>query len=442
MAQEEQGTSKIPACDDYFEVIQSRKRLPFSLQESLTNAFAQIPVSSFPQVPGGKVIEIPADSSVIAAVRILSEHNIMAAPVSNAVVGSITDWKDRYLGIIDYFAVILWMLENAELAAFSLYAGSATAAALGTGAFGGLGAVALGATGPAVVSGVTLASAVAALAGGIAAERSMGGDAIKAADHLGDQFYELLLQEEPFKSTTVKSIVETYRWSPFLPVAADSSMLTVLLLLSKYRLRNVPVIDVEKLYIKNFITQSAVVQGLKQCKGRDWFDCIAACPLSDLGLPFTSHDEVISVHSDDLVLEAFKRMKDNRIGGLPVVEHPSKKIVGCVSIKDIRFLFLRHELFSSFRKLTVMDFIKAVDSANHESGRPSAMQPLTCSRDVCLGSVIDRLASSSTHRIYVVEGDDVVGVVTLRDVISCFIFEPPGYFEDYFKSGIKEMLNP
>jgi len=72
-------------------------------------------------------------------------------------------------------------------------------------------------------------------------------------------------------------------------------MLTVLLLLSKYRLRNVPVIEPEKPIIKNFITQAGVVKGLQQCKGRDWFDYISALPLSDLGLPFMSIDEVIFV---------------------------------------------------------------------------------------------------------------------------------------------------
>lgn len=90
-------------------------------------------------------------------------------------------------------------------------------------------------------------------------------------------------------------IVESYHWSPFVPITLDSSMLTVLLLLSKYRLRNVPVIEPEKPIIKNFITQAGVVKGLQQCKGRDWFDYISALPLSDLGLPFMSIDEVIFV---------------------------------------------------------------------------------------------------------------------------------------------------
>ncbi|XP_010934735.1 SNF1-related protein kinase regulatory subunit gamma-1-like [Elaeis guineensis] len=434
MAQAEM-TSRIPNCDAYFETIQSKKKLPYSLQESLTAAFAQIPVSSFPEVPGGKVIEIQGDTTVIDAVRILSEHNILAAPVRNSEAGDSINWRERYLGVIDYAAIILWVLENAELAAAALSAGSATAAGVGAGAVGALGAAALGATGPVAVAGLAFAAVGAAVAGGMAAEKGIWKDAPTAADKLGEDFYKVLLQEEPFKSTTVKSIVQSYRWAPFLPVGLDSSMLTVLLLLSKYRLRNVPVIETGKPFIKNFITQTAVVQGLRQCKGRDWFDCIAARTLSDLGLPFMLHNEVISINSDELILEAFKRMKDNKIGGLPVVEGPGRKIVGSLSIRDIKFLLLKPDLFSDFRQLTVMDFMKTIGY--------TMASPTTCLPDACLGSVIDSLALKSVHRIYVVEGDDheLVGVVTLRDVISCFIYEPPNHFDNYFGFAMKEMLN-
>lgn len=90
----------------------------------------------------------------------------------------------------------------------------------------------------------------------------------------------------------MRSILNSYRWAPFVPVATDSSMLSILLLLSKYRLRNVPVIESGESHIKNFITQSAVVQGLEKCRGRDWFDCISANPISEMGLPFMTPDEV------------------------------------------------------------------------------------------------------------------------------------------------------
>jgi hypothetical protein len=60
------------------------------------------------------------------------------------------------------------------------------------------------------------------------------------------------------------------------------------------------------------------------------------------------------VKSDDLILEAFKCMKDNKIGGVPVVEGPKRKLVGSVSIRDIRFLLLRPDLFSNFRYQAIL----------------------------------------------------------------------------------------
>lgn len=53
--QESKG-KKVQSYDAYFDMVQSRKKLQPALQEKLTAAFAQIPVSSFPKVPGGKGI--------------------------------------------------------------------------------------------------------------------------------------------------------------------------------------------------------------------------------------------------------------------------------------------------------------------------------------------------------------------------------------------------
>ncbi|MBA0727566.1 hypothetical protein Golax_000543 [Gossypium laxum] len=438
-AQQTRESSALSSCEAYFEKVNSRKKLPQPLQETLTTAFARIPVSSFPQVPAGKVIEIQADTTVADAVKVLSECNILSAPVINPDAATSMNWRERYLGIIDYSAIVLWVLETAEVAAVALSASTATAVGLGAGAVGALGALAVGVTGPAAVAGLTVAAVGAAVAGGVAADQASGGDAPAAADNLGKEFYKVILQEEPFKSTTVKSIVKSYRWAPFIPVATDSSMLSVLLLLSKYRLRNVPVIEPGNPELQNYITQSAVVGGLERCKGRDWFDCIAARPISDMGLPFMSSNEVISIQNDDLVLEAFKRMRDNHVGGLPVVEGPSKKIVGNVSIRDIRHLLLKPELFSNFRQLTVEDFISTVVSTGQEIGRVTT--PITCKVDSTLGSVIQSLATKRVHRIYIVDENEVTGVITLRDVISCFIFEPPNFFDNYFGFSVKEMLN-
>ncbi|KAK6931189.1 CBS domain, partial [Dillenia turbinata] len=396
MAQEQQvkESSYNSSCDAYFETIQNRKKLPHELQKSLTEAFARIPVSSFPEVPGGKVIEILADTTIADAVKILSACKILSAPVRNPDEGDTMNWRDRYLGIIGYSAIILWVLESSV---------------------GCLGALALGVTGPVAVTGLTVAAVGAAVAGVVATEKGFGKDAPTAASHLGEDFYKIILQEEPFKSTKVRSIQKSYRWVPFLPMSTDSSMLIVLLLLSKYRLRNVPVIEAGQPVVKNYITQSAVVHGHERCKGRDWFDIISACPY----LTWDFHSCLAM--SNDLILEAFKRMRDNQIGGLPVVEGPKNWIVGNVSIRDIRHLLLRPELFSNYWQLRVMDFMNTITASSEEAGK--IKQPITCKLDSTLGSVIHSLACKSVHRIYVVNGneDEVIGVITLRDVISCFI---------------------
>lgn len=139
--------------------------------------------------------------------RILSEHNIRAAPVLNPEPETPADWQGRYLGVIDYSAVIIWVLENAEIASVALSAGTATAAGVGIGVVGAVGVAALGATGPVAVAGLTAAAVGAAVAGGLTAEKGVAKDGLTAANHLGEDFYKVLLEQEPFKSTTVRYLL-------------------------------------------------------------------------------------------------------------------------------------------------------------------------------------------------------------------------------------------
>jgi hypothetical protein len=90
----------------------------------------------------------------------------------------------------------------------------------------------------------------------------------------------------------VAEITKSYRWAPFLPIQNDDSMLTVLLLLTKFRLRSIPVIDLDEGVVENMISQSSVVKGLSQCQGRDWFDSLAGKSLHQLGLPVMEPEKV------------------------------------------------------------------------------------------------------------------------------------------------------
>lgn len=87
------------------------------------------------------------------------------------------------------------------------------------------------------------------------------------------------------------------------------------------------------------------------------------------------------------------------------------------------------------------DFISTVAIATNDTSR--TVTAITCKGNSSLCNVIDTLASKGVHRIYVVSGEQnqVVGVITLRDVISCFITEPPNFFDDYFGFAAQELLN-
>lgn len=93
--------------------------------------------------------------------------------------------------------------------------------------------------------------------------------------------------------------------------------------------------------------------------------------------------------------------------------------------------------YLSFRNLSVKDFMSAISK-----NQGKAMSPITCNHQSSLGYVIETLASKSVHRIYVVDGEEcqVVGVITLRDVISCFISEPHNHFDAYLGFAVKQIM--
>lgn len=98
-----------------------------------------------------------------------------------------------------------------------------------------------------------------------------------------------------------------------------------------------------------------------------------------------------------------------------------------------------HFYIYAHRNLTVKDFMNTIASEAPDGGE--IMIPITCSLSSTLGDVIHILSSKMVHRVYVVaaSGKEVAGVITLRDVISCFIFEPPNYFENYLASSRQEV---
>jgi hypothetical protein len=69
----------------------------------------------------------------------------------------------------------------------------------------------------------------------------------------------------------------------------------MLLLLSKYKMKSVPVVDLGAGTIDNIITQPAVIHMLAECAGLQWFESWGTKELSDVGLPLVTPKQIIKV---------------------------------------------------------------------------------------------------------------------------------------------------
>eukprot|EP00270_Netrium_digitus_P012958 TRINITY_DN4266_c0_g1_i1.p1 TRINITY_DN4266_c0_g1~~TRINITY_DN4266_c0_g1_i1.p1 ORF type:complete len:396 (+),score=93.52 TRINITY_DN4266_c0_g1_i1:198-1385(+) len=339
---------------------------------SLNRELELLPVSLFRMPSRRKVVEIQSDASILEAMATLSENQILCAPVRNVGAADDSSWLDRYIGMVDFAGIALWLL-------------------------------------------------------GAGAKQSNGS--------MGRNCREL-------KNTKVSSITGSFRWAPFLPVSPDDSMLTVLLLLSKYRMKAVPVVESGESKVRQMITQSSAVQFLAECEGMCWFDELGRKSLREMGLPTMSPEKVVLVEEDSCVWDAFAMMVKRHIGGMPVVKGgagrgSSREVVGSISVRDIRFLLSSSlDVLPERQAMTVGSFLEMLSSTKC-GGRA-----VLCQASDSLASVLQQLSASHAHRGYTVsEQAGLEGVVTLRDVIGCLLIEPPNYFGDFF-GGVVPDVHP
>ncbi|CAN0905986.1 SNF1-related protein kinase regulatory subunit gamma-1 [Linum grandiflorum] len=369
--------------------------------EKLNACFENIPVSAFP-VSSSRVIEIKSDTTLAEAVKVLADNKILSAPVLNVDASPDASWMDRYIGIVEVAGIVVWILQQSEPPS-PRSPNSGTSAAL-------------------KVNGLTNAAGVGIL--GPEDAQATSGD-----------FFEDLTSSEFYKNMKVGDISGSFRWAPFLALQKSNSFLTMLLLLSKYKMKSIPIVDLGDGKIDNIVTQSAVIHMLNECAGLHWFESWGAKTISEIGLPLVSSNQIVKVHEDEPVLQVFKKMRKMRIGGVPVMDADGKKAIGNISLRDIQFLLNAPEIYHEFRSITAKNFLMAVRNylKDHKEDTPMVSGMITCTGRDSVKELITKLDSKKIHRVYVVDdAGNLEGVITLRDVISRLVHEPRGYFGDFF----------
>lgn len=57
-------------------------------------------------------IEISSDASLSDAVETLSKNKILSAPVRNVDAPEDSSWIDRYIGIVEFAGIAVWLLHQ------------------------------------------------------------------------------------------------------------------------------------------------------------------------------------------------------------------------------------------------------------------------------------------------------------------------------------------
>ncbi|MBA0689400.1 hypothetical protein Goari_007131 [Gossypium aridum] len=408
-----------------------------SPNEKLNACFESIPVSAFPIAPQG--IEIKSDASLAEAVQILAQNKILSAPVVDVDAPEDATWMDRYIGIVEFAGIAVWILQQSEPSS-PRSPSSPNGAEFAIAANGMVSAAGLGALGPEDAS-ITSGDFFEALTSSEFYKNTKVVLLISISENLyGHLEFCLFLSCANYSCLTceniqVRDISGSFRWAPFLALQKSNTFLTMLLLLSKYKMKSVPVLDLGDGKIDNIITQSAVIHMLAECTGLHWFESWGSKKLSEIGLPTMSPEHIITVYEDEPVLQAFKLMRKKRIGGIPVIECGGKKAIGNISLRDVQFLLTAPDIYCDYRSITAKNFLIAVRNylEKHEKRSPMLSGMITCKRDETVKELIQKLDSEKIQRVYITDEDgNLEGVITLRDIISRLVHEPRGYFGDFF----------
>ncbi|WP_137701919.1 CBS domain-containing protein [Marimonas lutisalis] len=115
---------------------------------------------------------------------------------------------------------------------------------------------------------------------------------------------------------------------------------------------------------------------------------------------------VITVEPGTSVADAAQILAERRIGGL-IVSKDGKKVEGIISERDIvRSLALRGAVCLS----------ETVDQM-------MTRNPVSCSKSETADQVLERMTNGRFRHMPVVEGDELVGIVTIGDVVKARLEE-------------------
>jgi len=146
------------------------------------------------------------------------------------------------------------------------------------------------------------------------------------------------------------------------------------------------------------------------------YHSIAAVKISEILAFMKSKNperELICISEDATVLEAYRKILEQGISGLPIIDD-SKKIRFALSVSDIK-ASLSSEIFKDIL-MPLPQYMKKIYDFYGREGKP-----ISCCAEDSLGSLLQMLLITRFHRIFVIDENEIpYSVITLSDLLSYF----------------------
>eukprot|EP00056_Hartaetosiga_gracilis_P017869 m.8673 g.8673 ORF g.8673 m.8673 type:complete len:336 (+) comp6183_c0_seq1:174-1181(+) len=242
----------------------------------LLERLQEIKVGTFPGPTAGSVKVVTSDMTVAEVLSYLQENKFLSAPVVDASATDDTNWKKKYIGIVDVVSLVVYAMK-----------------ALNT-------------------------------------PSSIPEDVEEGEE---DSFNISALPTE-FANQPITDVKEhPEMWNEFLPIETDATLFDALVLLSNYRMKRVPILDENTHEVVNIVTQSTLMKMLNQEK--ELFGDVVSQTLNDLGLG--EPKELYSIRCDQAIRDAFDLIKKHTISGVPVLGVDGM-LLGSISARDIFYI--------------------------------------------------------------------------------------------------------
>jgi len=238
-------------------------------------------------------------------------------------------------------------------------------------------------------------------------------------EHFGDKklgetedFWAMVDAEQQFQKLTVNDVMKypLNKRNQFHPVPRGFSLWTAVELLAREEgLHRVPVID-SNWKLVNMITQSQLIRHLNE-----HIDDIADKKNKPLHLISSLQKPVISIHENEITMNAFKKMNELGLPAIAVVNNEGH-LVGNISIRDLKGISGDARLFWRLYQ-TVKNFLHKIrEEYQQQHGRPRTV--VTVTPEESLENAIKKLAEHNIHRVYMVNSEKKpVGVCSLKDIL-------------------------